>query len=316
MGLLARTGLAGVVTGGILLVVIGVARPGDTNSGTGPGRAPGAAPVQGPYVALGDSYTSGPGIPDQTGTPTGCDRSSRNYPALVAKDLGIQPADVRDMSCSGATTTDLTAPQTTDHGTNPAQFSALSAKTRLVTLGIGGNDIGFSSMITKCVTAGVFYKAADNLTPVSDDAPCRRRYHSGDTDTVGQKIETTGQRLERALSEVKRRAPQARVYVVGYPSILPTEASACDDAIPLAPGDLTFLREQEERLNAMLRQRARAADATYIDTHTPSVGRDACSPAKTRWVEPLEPSSPAARVHPNARGERGMADAVLKAVRS
>ncbi|WP_425329668.1 hypothetical protein [Streptomyces sporangiiformans] len=50
--------------------------------------------------------------------------------------------------------------------------------------------------------------------------------------------------------------------------------------------------------------------------YTPSVGHDACSPAKTRWIEPLAPSSPAARVHPNERGERGMADAVLRAIRA
>lgn len=318
MGLLARTGLAGIITGGVLLTVIGVAHEGDGSGGTGPEptQVPAAAPARGPYVALGDSYTSGPGIPEQSGRPVGCDRSSRNYPALVAKELGIEAADFRDMSCSGATTADLTAPQTTDHGTNPAQLSALSTKTRLVTLGIGGNDIGFSSMITKCVTAGALYKAADNLMDVSEQAPCERRYHSGDMDSVGQRIETTGQRLDRALDEVKRRAPQARVYVVGYPAILPATASACDGALPLAPGDVTFLREQEDELNAMLRQRAEAAGATYVDTHTPSVGHDACSPPKTRWIEPLEPSSPAARVHPNARGERGMADAVLRAVRS
>ncbi|MFJ8028689.1 SGNH/GDSL hydrolase family protein [Streptomyces sp. NPDC096311] len=273
-------------------------------------------PPKGPYVALGDSYTSGPKIPPQTGDPAGCDRSGRNYPALVAKELGLKTADFRDVSCSGATLTDLASPQSTDNGTNPAQLSALSATTKLVTLGIGGNDIGFSSMITKCVTTGVLFKMADNVADISDKAPCAQRYSSGGTDKVARKISTTGARLTRALNEIKRRAPEARVYVVGYPAILPARKDAdCSDEIPLAPGDMTFLHQKEQQLNTMLRERASAAGATYVDTFAPSIGRDACSPASTRWIEPLRPSSPAAVVHPNERGERGMATAVVSVLK-
>ncbi|MET7694064.1 SGNH/GDSL hydrolase family protein [Streptomyces canus] len=314
MGSLARTGMAGVISCGVLLVVVAVVGNDGGDSGTQSRPAPAVAAVRGPYVALGDSYTSGPGIPDQDADPAGCDRSSRNYPALVAEGLGVKGADFRDMSCSGATTAELTTAQSTDQGTNPAQLSALSTKTRLVTIGIGGNDIGFSSMITKCVTTGALYKAADNLTSVSEQDPCARSYRSNSADSPREKIRATGQRLDRVLDEVSQRAPKARVYVVGYPSILPADASTCDGKIPLAPGDVTFLREQEEQLNTMLQRRAEAGGAVYVDTYKPSVGRDACSPADTRWIEPLEPSSPAERVHPNARGERGMADAVLKAV--
>ncbi|MFF0013030.1 hypothetical protein [Streptomyces sp. NPDC005374] len=69
-------------------------------------------------------------------------------------------------------------------------------------------------------------------------------------------------------------------------------------------------------LNAELRKRAGAAGAGYVDTYTPSEGRDACSAQGTRWIEPLVPKSPAAAVHPNERGERGMAEAVLRRTRS
>jgi hypothetical protein len=96
---------------------------------------------RGAYVALGDSYTAGPDIPDQVGTPAGCQRSSRNYPALVAQYLRLSANQVRDVSCSGARIADLSTPQTTADGTNPAQRAALSAATALVTLGIGGNDV-------------------------------------------------------------------------------------------------------------------------------------------------------------------------------
>lgn len=300
-----RAGLAGVLACGVIGAAIGIGRGGDDA---------GSAPPKGPYVALGDSYTAGPKIPDQGGKPAGCDRSDHNYPALVAAGLGLDGADFRDVSCSGATLGDLSAAQSTDDGTNPAQLSALSARTRLVTLGIGGNDIGFSSMIKQCVKAGMFYFATGSGKYLKQDAPCREQYVSGNTDQVRAKIRAADARLSRTLAEVKRRAPRARVYVIGYPAILPSDGNGCGGEMALAPGDIAYLHDKEQQLNTMLRQRAEATGVGYVDTYMPSVGRDACSASGTRWIEPLLPSAPAAAVHPNARGERGMADAVLKAL--
>lgn len=130
-----------------------------------------------------------------------------------------------------------------------------------------------------------------------------------------QKTEAAGERLVGALKEIEHLAPQARVYVVGYPAVLPAKNSDCGRDMGLAPGDVTFLRDELQQLNSTLRQRAEAADAGYVDTYTPSVGHDACSPRSARWIEPLIPLSPAAPVHPNARGERGMADAVLSTIK-
>jgi hypothetical protein len=79
------------------------------------------------YVALGDSYASGPGIPEQRADPIGCQRSTHNYPALLAQALGIR--DYTDVSCGGARTDDMTAPQPVRLGPNPAQFDALRPDT-------------------------------------------------------------------------------------------------------------------------------------------------------------------------------------------
>ncbi|MGY4744616.1 SGNH/GDSL hydrolase family protein [Streptomyces sp. ATMOS53] len=293
---------------GVLLTAVLIGRPDGNHDGAEDERI-----QPGPYVALGDSYTSGPKIPRQSGTPAGCDRSDHNYPAVVARQLGVKAADFRDVSCSGATITDLTAPQKTSNGTNPAQLSALSKRTRLVTLGIGGNDIGFGSTVTQCVTMGALYRATGSgrLFSNTEGAPCRKQYVDSSTDKVAQKIQATGRQLSAALAEIERRAPQARVYVVGYPAILPAEGKGCGRELPLAPGDATYLYDKAKQLNTMLRGQALAAGATYADTYSPSVGHDACSAEKTRWIEPLQPSSPAAAVHPNAHGEQGMADAVL-----
>ena len=310
-------GLAGAALCATFLTVVSV---GEDGSGGGVASSATLAPPDGPYVALGDSYTAGPEIPGQNGKPAGCDRSDRNYPALVADGLGLGAAEFRDVSCSGATVGDLLAPQSTGDGVNSAQLSAVTTSTRLVTVGIGGNDIGFGSLITTCVKDGVRFQLESRLSRFGDgtvgDAPCRKRYVSGGTDEVAARIGAAGGRLSGALSDIRHRAPRARVYVVGYPSILPSGNGACGRATGLAPGDVSFLREKERQLNAMLRDRAKAAGAGYVDTYTPSVGRDACADEDVRWVEPLIPSASAAPMHPNERGERGMARAVLRAVRA
>jgi hypothetical protein len=115
-----------------------------TRAGTPSAAATSSAAVpQGSYVALGDSYTAGPDIPDQAGVTAGCEQSSSSYPYLVAQSLRLH---LTDMSCSSATIASLNTPQSTGDGTNPAQLNALSAATSLVTLGIGGNDVDWAAV--------------------------------------------------------------------------------------------------------------------------------------------------------------------------
>jgi len=276
------------------------------------GVASSAKAERGPYVALGDSYTSGPGIPDQVGVPAGCQRSSQNYPALVAQSLRLSADQVHDVSCGGATIADLSASQSTGSGTNAAQVSALSASTAVVTLGIGGNDIDFGSVLTRCTEMGLIPALIGGSA--AELAPCQAYYTSGGVDRIQQKIQTAGSGLAGALREIERRAPHAHVYVVGYPALVPSGGAACAHALGITQGDVGFLHTEELKLNDMLRQHAEVAGATYVDTYTPSVGHDACSDAADRWIEPLLVASAAAPLHPNARGEQGMADAVEHAM--
>ena len=270
--------------------------------------------TQGSYVALGDSYTAGPDIPDQDATPAGCERSSRNYPALVAQSLGFTSSRVHDVSCSGATIADLTGTESTSDGVNAAQLSALSASTTLVTLGIGGNDIDFAGVLTRCVEVDLVPSLMGS--EASGSSPCKAYYTSGGTDQIEQKIQTAATSLASALSQITQRAPHAGVFVVGYPDLLPSGGSSCADTLGITSADLVFLNQEELRLNAMLQASAKAAGAVYVDTYTPSQGHDACADQAARWTEPLIPASPAAPLHPNARGEQGMADAVLSAIKS
>lgn len=251
------------------------------------------------YVALGDSYAAGPLIPLQTGLPPGCLRSNRNYPSLVARTLGVP--EFRDVSCSGGTTEDLTAPQNTQLGTNPPQLDALREDVDLVSLTVGGNDIGFGEIINECATR-------------SPRAPfgsaCKDFYTSGGSDRLAERIAATAPKIAASLAAIEDRSPGARVLVVGYPAILPDKGPGCFPVVPFSAGDVAYLRETEKRLNAMLAAEADRADADYVDTYTPTIGHDVCQLPGRKWIEGLVPTAPAAPVHPNALGMTAMAVAV------
>jgi lysophospholipase L1-like esterase len=263
-----------------------------------PSPAQAAAPT-GRYVALGDSFTSGPLIPSQV--DLNCVRSNRNYPSLVAARIGS--SSFTDVSCGGATTADILNPGTGQLGVQvPPQINAVTAATALVTIGISGNDIGFSGIITTC--------AQDSLSNPFG-SPCKNRYTAGGTDQLQARIAATAPKVANVLQAVRAAAPNARVVVVGYPAILPDTGSGCWPVVPIAFADVGYLRSTEKSLNTMLSSTAAGNGASYVDTYTPSIGHDACKSQSVRWVEGLFPGNPAAPFHPNAAGEQSMANATF-----
>ncbi|MGH9011246.1 MAG: SGNH/GDSL hydrolase family protein [Acidimicrobiia bacterium] len=255
------------------------------------------------YVALGDSYTSGPGIPNQIPESVGCGRSDHNYPHLVAAALAV--SQFTDVSCGSATTAHMAEAQPLPDGLiNGPQLDALSPEVDLVTLGIGGNDIGFGEIIAACVARSV-------LLPVG--APCRQHY-TRQGDELGARIEATAPKLATVLAGIRERAPAARILVVGYPVILPAAGPGCWPLMPIAVGDVAWLRTVQGRLNAMLAEQAAAAGATFVDTYASSVGHDVCRLPGAKWVEGVVPTAPASPVHPNALGMANSAAQVLQAV--
>ena len=258
------------------------------------------------YVALGDSYTAGPLIPVQQPDPYGCLRSDRNYPHLVAPTLGLPR--FRDVSCSGADTGDMTQAQGVSPGPNPPQFDALDAATTVVTVGIGGNDIGFSDIATSCAS----------LVPLG--SPCRDQYVVNGVDEISARIAETAPKVAAVIQGIHDRAPAATVYVVNYLPIfpegplLPGAPEGCWPQMPIAWNDVPYLRDKQKELNAMLATQAAANGAVLVDAYTAGIGHDACQPPLLRWVEPFVPASLAAPVHPNLAGMQGTANALLAAV--
>jgi lysophospholipase L1-like esterase len=259
--------------------------------------APASAATE--YVALGDSYTAGPVIPVQVPI-FGCLKSNNNFPNLATRELGLS---LRDASCSGAETEDMTNPQNVDpDGPNPPQFDRLTAATNIVTLQIGGNDIGFSSIAQDCFSES------------NQGTPCQDRYVVNGRDEISERIQATAPLVAAVLQGIKDRSPSARILVVNYAAILPHSGPGCYPQMPITDGDVPYVRAKQVELNSMLATEGAAAGAELIDWYAASVGHDACQPPVIRWVEPVVPVNAAAPIHPNLGGMQGASNLLVAAL--
>jgi len=218
------------------------------------------------YVALGDSFTA-TGLPEEEGGD--CRRSTQNYPHLLA-DAHPEWTLV-DVSCGGASTEAmLGSHQVRDTATVARpQFDALDEGTDLITVSLGGND--FDAYWT------YLYRCLPLVTADPDGAPCRK----ANGGQVERHMDDIRDRLAEVVEEAKKRSPDARVLFVGYPRILPDEGS-CPKKVPVAKGDVDYVREMHALLVQAQRDAARDAGAEFIDLYTPSEGHDICS--EDPWV--------------------------------
>jgi len=258
----------------------------------------------GPVVALGDSYTAGALLPAALAArPLGCLRSTKAYPVLVAAALG---ASLTDAACASAGVQDMAAAQQTNLGTNPPQLNALAPDDSLVLLTLGGDDLGFMNVFDKCMELSF-------TDPWG--SPCEAYYTQGGTDQLAAAVRAEAPRMAAVLAAIAARAPRARIALVGYPDLFPL-SGGCWPAVPITNGDVAYLRGIELQLNAMLAADAKAANATFVNTFTRTIGHDFCQPESIRDVEGLLPGSWALPFHPNTRGQQAIAAAVLAVLRT
>lgn len=244
------------------------------------------------YVALGDSYTSGPGIDPADEKSGGCERSKVNYPRLVAKRLG---ADLEDASCGRATTIDvLSAPQSKAGATIP-QVEAITADADLVSVGIGANNGFATPMFLNCLYS----------EDTDDDCPAW-----SEDDLPG--ILTAAQvEVGAVLDQIERRAPDATVILVGYLSLA---AGGPCSAMPTSEDALDLMRSAEQDLESMLESTARQHDAAFVPMGELSRKHGPCS--KDPWVNGVKSArNDGDFLHPRKAGMIATADAVVDAVR-
>lgn len=217
------------------------------------------------YVALGDSYTAAPGVPpDQPGP---CLRSEGNYPSLLAEELG---AELDDRSCSAATLDHLTTAQ---HDTVPPQLDGLSEETDLVTLSLGANP---------ALSRLWFFGCPSLRDRDPEGSPCRDAVLASEGDGLEDGFVALGRRLDQALQAIGQAAPDARVVVVGYPSIFPA-AGSCPDRLTLATGDIRYADQLLRRLNGVLEASAGRSGAAFANAYAATRGHDIC--AEDAWIQ-------------------------------
>lgn len=283
------------------------------------------------YVALGDSWSAdvvilnGQGLPDTKHAPVDCAQSMVSYPKLLAKAIAVPT--FRDATCGSATTNDFYQPQTglPAGGTNPPQFARLTKTTDLVTVGIGGNDAGFASAAISCLnllptntSAFDALKLPIELPLLGSSVPlggCKQRFVKNGRDLLAESIAASEPKLVRALAEIRKRSPKARILMVDYLDGIP--AKGCYPLVPITDVDMAYLRATFLRLNAMVKRAAAKGGAEFVDTFADSHGHDVCQLPHVRYVEglgvlSLNDVAVAIPAHPNSAGAASQFRSVFK----
>jgi lysophospholipase L1-like esterase len=219
------------------------------------------------YVALGDSYSSGTGTRQYLADGTSCQRSARSYPALVAAAKGYA-LDLR--ACSGATVADVTR----------TQLGALTTATRYVTVSVGGNDAGFAPVLTECAKPGWM-------------SSCNGAIDGAEAVITGRLPAS----LDALYGQIRSRAPQAKVVVVGYPRIFMGED--CNAFTWFSPAEQSRLNAVADRANSVIAAAAARAGFGFSNPTAAFTGHAVCDDPE--WLNGL--SNPIGEsYHPNVAG--------------
>jgi lysophospholipase L1-like esterase len=217
------------------------------------------------YVALGDSYSSGVGAGDTSGS---CDQSPNAYPALWA--AANSPASFTFSACSGAKTTDVI----------DSQLSALNSSTTLVSITIGGNDVGFSSIMETCVLES---------TSSCESAVSKAEQYANTT-LPGN--------LDSLFADIKGDAPNAHVVVLDYPDFYDLSVPVC---IGLSSGDHQALDNGINDLDGVIQTAADNAGFYFADVRGQFSGHELCDGAG--WLNSLDIFDIDSSYHPTATGQ-------------
>jgi lysophospholipase L1-like esterase len=287
-------------------------------------------PAGGRYVAFGDSYQSGEGADDyQAGTDAdvggnGCRRSNNAYPVLVAAEPDT-PTVLDFVACSGARTWHMYEAQ---HPDQPPQFdfAQLDDSVELITIGIGGNDSGFASIIQECIFGF-------ELLPFNDCAPDKEKTEEPVQDAFsrlrGEPVgpDAGGSPKTRPLAEVyadvRSMAPNARVLVVGYPQFFKSSGTLFFRCSGIKKGDQKWTNEKVKELNDLIKSEAERFGFEFVDVSPVFEGHRLCEIGggeSREWFRDIQldfdwpPTDPSA-FHPDSDGHAAMAGVVMEVFR-
>ncbi|MFI1166902.1 SGNH/GDSL hydrolase family protein [Streptomyces sp. NPDC020801] len=220
------------------------------------------------YVALGDSYSAGVGAGGYLGSSASCLRSSLAYPALWA--AAHSPSSFSFTACNGARTSDVMADQ----------LGALSSRTGLVSLTVGGIDSGFGNLMMTCVLKG----NNECLSAVAE----ARSY----SDTILPRD------LDRLYGAITRKAPAAHVVVLGYPHLYKLNGTC---VMGLSDSERAALNNAVDHLNGVIEKRAADHGFAFADVRAAFREHEICSASP--WLRSISWLAPSESYHPTALGQ-------------
>ncbi|MFC8663964.1 SGNH/GDSL hydrolase family protein [Streptomyces sp. NPDC057199] len=277
------------------------------------------------WVALGDSYTAGviPAAGDTFEIPRdGCERTDRSYPQAVDRDLGGL-FDLTNVSCGAATIENVTDEAQYPIGRHlppisedpdypfpavPPQSEAVGGDTDVITVGVGGNTLGFADILAKCPQLGGESDGAGT--------PCKDALGAG----IQARLDKVSKAYDRMLTVLHERAPKVKILTVGYPTVIAKDTAKCGYGDltkfgTITQGDLVWLRQDVlEPLNKAIEDSTGTQEAaSFVDLYTSSQDHSVCD--DTKWVEGFVTlPDQLSFVHPNALGHRNAADHVEEAM--
>ncbi|ORB12616.1 hypothetical protein BST37_15760 [Mycobacterium noviomagense] len=248
---------------------------------------------------MGDSAAAAPKVPDPA-PPPGCQKSTNDYPSVLTRR--ITPARFTDVTCSGAATEDITGQeQLTSSGPVPPQIDAVTSETTLVTITIGGNDVGLASEASQCRATSI------------NAPPCADKFVTGGVDRISAAITAHVPVWAAMIDDVRAKAAGARIILVGYLTYI--RPGGCFPDEPVTPKDADYFQSKLNELDDRQKQLAVDKHIDFFDTRPLSVGHDMCAPPDQRYVEGFIAVHPAAPLHPNAMGAAAVGNALADYLR-
>ncbi len=291
---------------------------------TGIGRYQVALSISGSrlsYAALGDSYSSGEGIPpylDLSDLPLeGCHRSTRAYPTQIRWAGVGTPISKRSdssfdfLACSGAVTANVRADGIGQLDELPQMhpLNSINDTRDLITVTIGGNDAEFIYIFAFCLV----HPDCNGLKPFEPHSSL----------TLGELapllVAKAGLNVLDVHARLKTAAPSSMIVVGGYPILVSgKECSAAqfppfgESNLKLSASEQSFLRDMNALLNDVIEESARFTGLHFVDLEVPFTGHEVCGDQED-WINGVvifNPTfNPKASVHPTARGQLEYANA-------
>ncbi|WP_241840988.1 SGNH/GDSL hydrolase family protein [Rhodococcus erythropolis] len=228
--------------------------------------------------------------------PDACSRSYENFAGKISRALDV--AEFADVSCSAARAENIIDTPQLIPNYWPVQLDAVHPDTDLITISIGGNDSNSIFLGPLCVAPGP-----------GTDRGCR--YDPLANSVAQSGIDRAAGELDRILTAVTQRAPNARIYLIGEGGMI--SSRGCWPNIPFSDADASWFMDYFARYNTKFDEVAHAHGVRTVDIAAASIagGHDACASADQRWFEGLFSESTAQRLHFTDAGMTAVADLVV-----